>query len=73
MATSVRTAPVWVNDGTSGLGARVLRLLLASDLAHAAEPSDCEVLVWVSAHDADARADRKESALTGLAAALQTS
>jgi nucleoside-diphosphate-sugar epimerase len=73
MATTVRTAPVWVNDGTSGLGARVLRLLLASDVAHAAEPSDCEVLVWVSAHDADARADRKESALTGLAAALQMS
>jgi nucleoside-diphosphate-sugar epimerase len=73
MATSVRTAPVWVNDGISGLGARVLRLLLASDVAHAAEPSDCEVLVWVSAHDADARADRKESALTGLSAALQAS
>jgi nucleoside-diphosphate-sugar epimerase len=73
MATSVRTAPVWVNDGTSSLGARVLRLLLASPVAHAAEASDCEVLVWVSAHDADARASRKESALTGLAAALAAS
>jgi nucleoside-diphosphate-sugar epimerase len=71
MATSVRTTAVWVNDGTSGLGARVLRLLLASDVAHAAEASECEVLVWVSAHDADARADRRESALTGLAAALE--
>jgi nucleoside-diphosphate-sugar epimerase len=73
MATSVRTAPVWVNDGTSGLGSRVVRLLLASDVAHAAAPTDCEVLVWVSAHDADARASRKESALTGLAVALSGS
>jgi nucleoside-diphosphate-sugar epimerase len=73
MATSVRTAPVWVNDGTSGLGSRVVRLLLASDVVHAAEPTECEVLVWVSAHDADARASRKESALTGLAVALDAS
>ena len=62
--------PVWVSDGTSGLGARVLRLLLASDRARAAEPADCEVLVWLSAHDADARASRRESALQGLTAAL---
>jgi nucleoside-diphosphate-sugar epimerase len=70
MTTRVRTAPVWVNDGTSGLGSRVLRLLLASDAVRASEASECEVLVWVSAHDASARADRRESALVGLAAAL---
>ena len=64
------TQTVWVNDGTSGLGARVLRRLLSSDRAHAAAPADCEVLVWLSAHDADARASRRESALQGLSAAL---
>lgn len=70
MATVTRTVPVWVNDGTSGLGARVLRRLLASDRAHAADAAECEVLVWLSAHDADARASRRESALQGLSAAL---
>ena len=70
VATGTRTSPVWVNDGTSGLGARVLRLLLASDRTHAADPVSCEVLVWLSAHDADARASRRESALQGLSAAL---
>lgn len=70
MATVTRTVPVWVNDGTSGLGARVLRRLLASDVAHAADAAECEVLVWLSAHDADARASRRESALQGLSAAL---
>ncbi len=64
------TIPVWVNDGTSGLGSRVLRLLLASDQAHAVDATECEVLVWLSAHDADARASRRESALEGLNAAL---
>ena len=69
-STSTRTTPVWVNDGTSGLGARVLRRLLASDRARAADPAECEVLVWLSAHDADARASRRESALQGLSGAL---
>lgn len=64
------TIPVWVNDGTSGLGSRVLRLLLASDQARAVDATECEVLVWLSAHDADARASRRESALEGLNAAL---
>ncbi len=64
------TIPVWVNDGTSGLGSRVLRLLLASDQARAVDATECEVLVWLSAHDADARASRRESALEGLSAAL---
>ena len=64
------TIPVWVNDGTSGLGARVLRLLASGDRATAVEPADCEVLVWLSAYDADARASRRESALQGLTAAL---
>jgi nucleoside-diphosphate-sugar epimerase len=73
LATGTRTSPVWVNDGTSGLGARVLRLLRASDRAHAAQPAECDVLVWLSAHDADARASRGESALQGLSAALAES
>jgi nucleoside-diphosphate-sugar epimerase len=70
VTTTVDAIPVWVNDGTSGLGARVLRLLVASDRARAVDHSECEVLVWLSAHDAEARASRRESALQGLAAAL---
>ncbi len=66
----VGTIPVWVNDGTGGLGARVLRLLGSSATARAVDPASCEVLVWLSAHDADARASRRESALQGLSAAL---
>ena len=69
-AATTTTTPVWVSDGTGGLGARVLRLLAASDRAHAAEADDCSVLVWLAATDADSRASRRESALTGLAAAL---
>ncbi len=62
--------PVWVNDGTRGLGARVARLLTASAAASAADAEHCEVMVWLSAHDADARSDRRESALEGFSAAL---
>lgn len=70
LATGTRTVPVWVSDGTSGLGARVLRRLLASGRLAAVEPSECDVLVWLSASDADARASRRESALEGLTTAL---
>ena len=63
-------APVWVSDGTGGLGARVLRLLARSERAHAAQPDECDVLVWLAATDADARAVHRESALAGLAVAL---
>ena len=62
--------PVWVSDGTGGLGARVLRLLAGTPGVRAAEPSECDVLVWLSATDADARAVRRESALAGLLGAL---
>lgn len=49
---------------------RVLRLVAASDRARAAEPAECDVLVWLAATDADARAVRRESALAGFGAAL---
>jgi nucleoside-diphosphate-sugar epimerase len=68
--STATATPVWVSDGTGGLGARVLRLLAASDRARASEPAECDVLVWLAATDADARAVRRESALAGLAAAL---
>lgn len=68
--TAVGATPVWVSDGTGGLGARVLRLLAASDRATAVGPTECDVLVWLAATDADARAVRGESALEGLTAAL---
>lgn len=67
---TIAATPVWVSDGTGGLGARVLRLLAASDRASAVEPDQCDVLVWLAATDADARAVRRESALAGLSSAL---
>lgn len=67
---TIAATPVWVSDGTGGLGARVLRLLAASDRADAVEPDHCDVLVWLAATDADARAVRRESALAGLSSAL---
>ncbi len=70
MGSTATATPVWVSDGTGGLGARVLRLLAASDVADAAEPNQCDVLVWLAATDADARAVRRESALAGLTSAL---
>lgn len=69
-SATVTGNPVWVNDGTGGLGVRVERLLAASDLATSAGAEHCEVMVWLSAHDADARSTRRESALEGLAEAL---
>ena len=68
--TVTAATPVWVSDGTGGLGARVLRLLAASAVATAAGAAECDVLVWLAATDADARAVRRESALEGLGAAL---
>jgi nucleoside-diphosphate-sugar epimerase len=69
-AASLATVPVWVSQGTGMLGARVVRLLSAGDRAHTVEPSECTTMVWLDAHDADARASRRESALQGLADAL---
>jgi nucleoside-diphosphate-sugar epimerase len=66
---------VWVSDPSSSLGARVLRLLAASaEVAVAtsdvAGRGDSDVMVWLAAGDADARAERRQSALEGLTAAL---
>lgn len=68
-ASGTITCRVCVGDAPSGLGARVLRLL-ASDPAVEASAADADVLVWLSAFDADARALRRESALAGFVAAL---
>jgi len=62
--------PVWVGEGSDGLGSRVLRLMAASPALRATRVADSDVLVWLAAADADARAARGESALAGLAAAL---
>ena len=74
-ATTVAVQRVRVEDGRSGLGARVVRLLAADAAVHVvdsgdARSGDVEVLVWLAAHDADARAARGQSALTGLPEAL---
>ncbi|MDO8392523.1 MAG: NAD-dependent epimerase/dehydratase family protein [Actinomycetota bacterium] len=69
--TGTTTAsPVWVGDGSDGLGSRVLRLLAGSDSVRAGKAADCDVMVWLAATDADARAARGESALAGLVNAL---
>lgn len=61
---------VWVDEGASGLGARVLRRLVTADDVVQGEPDESSVLVWLGAHDIDALAERRESALEGLQAAL---
>lgn len=62
--------PVWVGDGSDGLGSRVLRLLAGSDTVRAGKATECDVMVWLAATDADTRAARGESALAGLTTAL---
>lgn len=58
---------VWVGNGTGGLGARVSRLLAASDRVRAAEPDFCEVLIWLSGDNAAP----ESGALSGLSVALE--
>ena len=66
------TRRVWVSDTTSGLGVRVLRRVGDNPTFQVGELSDCEVLIWLTAANAEARARRKQSATEGLAAALVT-
>ena len=67
IATATR---VWVSDGSSGLGARVVRLLGSNDRLQLVEPAESEVLVWLSAAEADAGARRREKAIEGLSTLL---
>jgi nucleoside-diphosphate-sugar epimerase len=61
---------LWVSDAASALGSRVVaRLHERSPLVALA---DCEVLVWLTASNAEARARRHESATEGITAALVT-
>ena len=71
-ATAVAPAPVpvYVGEGSEALGSRLLRLLADDPRFRAARVDDGEVIVWLSAADADSRAVRGESALVGLSAAL---
>ncbi len=64
-----RTTPVWVGNGTGGLGTRVLRLLAVSDKVSAAESDACQVVVWLVADSAMP----EHGAVGGLAAALRES
>ncbi|MCU1503532.1 MAG: hypothetical protein JWM12_2886, partial [Ilumatobacteraceae bacterium] len=68
--TDLRTTRVWVSDATTGLGARVLRSLGNDPGIVLAEPDDCDVLVWLTAANAEARARRHESATEGITSAL---
>ena len=77
-AVTSATAPhvgltrVWVDDGAGDLGARVLRRISSADDVEQGDSSDSTVLVWLGAHDIDARAERRQSALEGLQAALDS-
>ena len=66
-----RVTPVWVGGRHTGLGARVLRLLGADDSVEIVDAADCDVAIWLSSSDAEARASRGESALAGLDEALR--
>lgn len=66
MSLVTTTTPVWVGNGTGGLGSRVLRLFAASDRVSASNPSECEVLVWLATDNAVP----EHGALGGLSAAL---
>ncbi len=69
-APVVGTLRVHIDIGSGGLAARVQRLV-ASDLRVVVAPTaECDVLVWLGAHDADTLAARHQSALEGLPAAL---
>lgn len=70
-AVSVEAVPVHVGEGSDALGSRLLRALAASTALRATPASECDVLVWLAAADADSRALRGESALVGLHEALQ--
>jgi hypothetical protein len=64
---------VWVSQATGGLGSRVVRLLASGDRARTVDVDGATTIVWLDAHDADARASRRESALAGLGATLAAS
>ncbi|MCE9622457.1 MAG: NAD-dependent epimerase/dehydratase family protein [Actinomycetia bacterium] len=71
MSLVTTTTPVWVGNGTGGLGSRVFRLLAASDKVCLAESGSApvEVLVWLAADNALP----DHGVLGGLSAALRES
>lgn len=68
--TATARLEICIDDPSSGLGARVLRRLSLDDHVRMVRMPECEVLVWLAAHDADTRASRGESALAGIMTAL---
>jgi nucleoside-diphosphate-sugar epimerase len=61
---------VWVSEAASALGRRVCAGL--HDLGPFVDQQCCEVLVWLTAANAEARARRHQSATEGITAALVT-
>ena len=68
--SSARVTAIHVGESADGLGARVLRRLVSDPSVRIVAADACEVLVWLAAHDADSRAQRRQSALEGLPEAL---
>ena len=69
MSLVTTTTPVWVGNGTGGLGSRVLRSFAASETVTAVDASDCRVMVWLAADNSAP----DHGALGGLSAALRES
>ncbi len=69
MSLVTTTTPVWVGNGTGGLGSRVLRLFAGSDKVSASDSGTCQVLVWLAADNAVP----EHGALGGLSGALRDS
>jgi len=69
-APVVGTLRVHIDIGSGGLAARVQRLVAGDPRVVVAPMAECDVLVWLGAHDADTLAALHQSALEGLPAAL---
>ena len=67
MSLVTATTPVWVGNGTGGLGSRVLRLLAASKSVTAVDATACQVMVWLAADNSLP----EPGALGGLSTALR--
>lgn len=68
--TDAEPTRVWVSDAGSGLTRRVTAALLASGRVSLVELDECDVMVWLTAANVDARARRHESATEGITTAL---
>ena len=70
-APTVATIAVWVSDGESALGTRVLARLGGNDVWRAAAIDGCDVAIYIAGADPDTRARRRESLAAGANAVFE--